>query len=159
MGHEQDLTLKLWVVLSRAQAAIAAQAQADVARHGLTLAEFGILEALHHKGPLLLGEVQKKILVSSGGITYLVDRLEQKGLVERQQCPTDRRARYAALTPEGEALIRRIFPEHARALEHALSGLDPAEKAEAIRLLRQLGRRAAELGSSAAEPERSATAP
>jgi MarR family 2-MHQ and catechol resistance regulon transcriptional repressor len=103
--------------------------------------------------------VQKKILVSSGGITYLVDRLEQKGLVERQQCPTDRRARYAALTPSGEALIGQIFPEHARALEHALSGLDPEEKEEAIRLLRKLGRHAAESGSSTAEHGHSTTAP
>jgi MarR family 2-MHQ and catechol resistance regulon transcriptional repressor len=94
--------------------------------------------------------VQKKILVSSGGITYLVDRLERKGLVERRQCPEDRRARYAALTTEGEALIQRIFPEHARALEQALSGLDPAEKEEAIRLLRKLGRRAAELDTATA---------
>jgi MarR family 2-MHQ and catechol resistance regulon transcriptional repressor len=148
MGHEQENTLKLWVVLSRAQAAIEAHARADVARHDITLAEFGILEALHHKGPMLLGEVQKKILVSSGGITYLVDRLEKKGLVERRQCPEDRRARYAALTPEGEALIQKIFPEHARALEHALSGLNPAEKEEAIQLLRKLGRHAAELDTS-----------
>jgi MarR family 2-MHQ and catechol resistance regulon transcriptional repressor len=148
MSHDQELTLKLWVVLSRAQAAIAARAQADVARHGLTLAEFGVMEALHHKGPMLLSEVQKKILVSSGGITYLVDRLEKKGLVERQHCPSDRRARFAALTLEGEALIQQIFPEHARSLEHTLSGLDEGEKEEAIRLLRKLGLRAAELESS-----------
>jgi MarR family 2-MHQ and catechol resistance regulon transcriptional repressor len=148
MIHDQESTLKLWVVLSRAQNAIEAHARADVERHGLTLAEFGILEALLHRGPMLLGEVQKKILVSSGGITYLVDRLEKKGLVERQECPSDRRARYAALTPEGEALIRRIFPEHARALEQALSGLEPEEKEKAIRLLRKLGRHAADLAPS-----------
>lgn len=147
MGYEEELSLKLWVVLSRAQAAIEAHARADVARHDLTLAEFGILEVLHHKGPMLLGEVQKKILVSSGGITYLVDRLEEKGLVERRECATDRRARYAALTPAGEELIERVFPEHARALELALAGLDREEKEEAIRLLRKLGRHAAGLES------------
>jgi MarR family 2-MHQ and catechol resistance regulon transcriptional repressor len=149
MRDDQELTLKLWIVLSRAQAAIEAHARDDVARHDLTLAEFGILEALHHKGPMLLGEVQKKILVSSGGITYLVDRLEKKGLVERQECPSDRRARFAALTPAGEALIRRIFPGHARALEHATSGLNDEEKQVAIPLLRKLGRHAAELDTSA----------
>jgi MarR family transcriptional regulator, 2-MHQ and catechol-resistance regulon repressor len=150
-GHETPLTreqsraLKLWVVLARANAAVQSHSLADIERHGLTVGEFGILESLFHKGPMLLGEVQRRILVSSGGITYLVDRLEAKGLVERRDCPGDRRARYAALTPEGEALIRRIFPEHARCLEHALSGLDEAEQEDAIRLLRQLGRAAAEL--------------
>jgi MarR family 2-MHQ and catechol resistance regulon transcriptional repressor len=141
----EDRALKLFVVLSRAQAAVARHADADVARHGLTIAEFAILEALYHVGPLLLGELQRKILVSSGGVTYLVDRLADKGLVERRECPEDRRARYAALTPAGEALIRRIFPEHARALARALAGLAPDEQEAATALLRRLGTAAAAL--------------
>ena len=111
----QDRALKLWVVLSRAHAALAERAAADVARHGLTLAEFAVLEALYHKGPMLLGEVQRSILVSSGGVTYLADRLAARGLLERRACPNDRRARYAALTRAGEALIGEIFGEHAEA--------------------------------------------
>ena len=141
-GVEQSL--KLWVVLSRAAAAVAAHSQADIARHGLTPAEFGVLEALLHRGPLLLGEVQRKILVTSGGVTYLVDRLAAKGLVERRRCEEDRRAWYAALTPDGEALIRDIFPRHAEVIHRAVAGLDEAEKEQTIRLLRTLGRHAAE---------------
>ena len=76
--------------------------------------------------------------------TWVVDRLERKGLVERRECPEDRRARYAALTPQGETLIAEIFPEHALALEHALAGLDDADKETAARLLRTLGRHAAD---------------
>lgn len=139
-----EQSLKLWVVLSRAFDAVQAHAQADIARHGLTVTEFGVMEALYHKGPLLLGEVQRKILVTSGGVTYLVDRLAAKGLVERRRCPTDRRAAYAALTPEGEALIREIFPQHAAAIDRAMAGLDEAQKEQAIDLLRTLGRYAAE---------------
>jgi MarR family transcriptional regulator, 2-MHQ and catechol-resistance regulon repressor len=141
--HTSDPALKLWVVLSRATAAVERHSRADIARHGLGPAEFGTLEALFHRGPMLLGEVKEKILLSSGGITYVVDRLVEKGLVERRQCPGDRRAAYAALTPEGEALIGRIFPEHARCLEHALGGLDDEEKAAATALLRRLGTEAA----------------
>jgi MarR family transcriptional regulator, 2-MHQ and catechol-resistance regulon repressor len=143
-AEQTERALKLWVVLSRAHAAVAAHSQADIARHGLTAAEFGVLEALHHKGPLLLGEVQKKILVTSGGVTYLVDRLAAKGLVERRRCDRDRRAYYAALTPQGEELIREIFPAHAQAVRKGLAGLDEAEKDDAIRLLRTLGRHAAQ---------------
>jgi MarR family 2-MHQ and catechol resistance regulon transcriptional repressor len=139
------LSLKLWVVLSRTHAAVESHAAAHAARHDLTLTEFGILEALYHKGPMLLGEVQRRILVSSGGITYLVDRLEKRGLVERRACTEDRRARYAALTGEGEALIEQIFPEHAACIEHALSGLKRKEKQMALDLLRTLGRTAAEV--------------
>lgn len=144
-GSVEERALKLFVVLSRARGAIARHAEADIARHGITTGEFGILEALYHRGPLLLGELQRKILVSSGGVTYLVDRLEGKGLVRRQECPEDRRARYAALTPAGEKLIARIFPGHARRIALATSGLSEAEQGRAIDLLRKLGTSAAEL--------------
>jgi MarR family 2-MHQ and catechol resistance regulon transcriptional repressor len=136
--------LKLWVVLSRAREAIAAHLQHDAMRHGLTLTEFGILEVLYHKGPLLLGDVQRRILVSSGGVTYLIDRLEKKGLVERRECKGDRRARYAALTSEGETLIRAIFPEHAACIEALMEELSPEEQKSAHQLLRKVGRAAAQ---------------
>ena len=147
-AKDVELSLKLWVVLSRAFDAVQTHAAADAARHGLTLTEFGVMEALYHKGPLLLGEVQRKILVTSGGVTYLVDRLVAKGLVERRRCEKDRRAWYAALTEEGEALIREIFPQHADAVARAVSGLDETEKEGAIRLLRTLGRHAVEVPRS-----------
>lgn len=140
--------LKLWVVLARAYQAIERHAAAHAADYDLTLAEFGVLEALYHKGPLLLGEVQRKLLISSAGITYVVDRLEQRELVERRPCPTDRRARFAALTGKGKALIARVFPEHQQWMEQALSGLGPREQERATALLRKLGQRAAELDSS-----------
>jgi MarR family transcriptional regulator, 2-MHQ and catechol-resistance regulon repressor len=141
--EDQDLALKLFVVLSRAFMSVNRHSDVDIARHELSPGEFAIMEALYHKGPLLLGEVQRKILVSSGGVTYLVDRLEAAGLVERQDCPTDRRARYAALTRKGRQLMKRIFPEHAEVIERAVSGLNAAEKREAVGLLRKLGRTAA----------------
>ena len=144
----QARALKLFVVLSRAHNAIAAHARATMTDNGLTETEFAILEALFHKGPLLLGEVQRKILLSSGGITYTVDRLAEKGLVERRDCPSDRRARFAALTPAGERLMAQIFPEHAAAIEQAVSGLSARDQEEATKLLRTLGLEAEKLGAA-----------
>lgn len=144
MGERnQKLALKLFIVLMRASTAVDRHSEADIARHDLSPGEFAIMEVLYHRGPLLLGEVQRKILVSSGGVTYLVDRLVAAGYVERRECVEDRRARYAALTPKGEALIRQIFPDHADVIERALSGLSTAEKRTALELLRKLGTTAA----------------
>jgi MarR family 2-MHQ and catechol resistance regulon transcriptional repressor len=140
---ETKRALKLWVVLARAYAAVARGVEADIARHDLTTTEFGILEALHHKGPLLLGEIQRKVLVTSGGITYLVDRLIAKGLVTREPSPTDRRARYAVLTPAGKQLIESIFPAHAESLTRTIGALSSKEQAQATALLRKLGLAAA----------------
>ncbi len=137
-AEAQSLTLRLWAALARAYGAVQAHAADDVARHGLTLAEFGVLEALL-RGPMLLGEVQRRILVSSGGITYLVDRLEKRALVERRGHPHDRRARLVALTEEGESLVKRILPEHLARIKAALAPLGKKEKREAIRLLAAIG--------------------
>jgi MarR family 2-MHQ and catechol resistance regulon transcriptional repressor len=131
--------LKLWVVLARATSSIERLARDDVARHDLTLAEFGVLEALYHKGPMLAGEVQRRILVSSGGITWLVDRLVARELVERRPCPEDRRASYVALTPAGTDFIRQVFPEHAAMIAEAMDTLSAHEQATDTRLLRKLG--------------------
>ncbi len=148
-GHtlpsDTSAALKLWIVLSRAQAAVAEHSRAHVAASGLSPMEFAALEALFSKGPLLVGELQEKVLISSGGMTYVVDQLVKKGLAERRPCPRDRRARYAALTDEGRALMERIFPDHARCIARAVGGLDEEETEVAIRLLKKLGRSAAEL--------------
>ena len=144
--------LKLWIVLARAFGTVEHRAAADAARHGLTLAEFGVLEALYHKGPLLLGDLQRRILVSSGGITYLVNRLARRGLVRRERCPEDGRARYATMTASGVALVKRVFPEHARVIAEALGGLTRAQQRDVTRMLRALGHHAAApLGASETE--------
>jgi MarR family transcriptional regulator, 2-MHQ and catechol-resistance regulon repressor len=143
---ETEAALKLWVVLSRAHASISAHAAAHAADRGLSLTEFAILEVLYHRGRMVLGDIQRRILVSSGGITFLVDRLAEKGLGVRQECPEDRRAKYVALTREGTRMIREIFPSHAQALTTAMRGLTLAEQQEATALLRALGLAAAEGG-------------
>lgn len=145
---DQELALKLWIVLSRARNAVADHLEAHLEECGMTHGEFAVMEALYHKGPLLLGEVQRKILVSSGGVTYLVDRLEERGLAERQDCPNDRRARYAVLTDAGKAWMEEAFPEHAGRLVRALAGLNAEDKTRVIELLRRLGRYAADLPGS-----------
>lgn len=140
--------LRLWVILARAHAAIADLTSEDVRQDGLSIGEFAVLELLYHKGPMLLGEIQRGVLVSSGGITFLVDRLAEKGLVERRACPTDRRARYAALTKDGEKLLKRIFPRHAQCVVDAVSALTLDEQHDVAEALKRLGLAAAQARKS-----------
>ena len=140
---DQARALKLWVVLVKAQAAIARHAEADATRDGLTTAEFGLLEALLHKGRLRTGELQESVLVTSGGMTYLVDRLAARGLVQRIDCPEDRRVRYVELTRKGDAMIRTAFERHANVITQATAGLGPYDQEAATRLLKKLGQFAA----------------
>ncbi len=138
--------LKLWVVLNRAQRAIGERARRQIERQGLRPTEFGVLEALYHKGPLTLGQVGERVLVTSGSVTPVADKLEQRGLIQRRISSEDRRVCYAELTDAGRALIGGIFPGHAEVIRTATEGLTVEEKRIATALLRRLGRHAAEQG-------------
>ena len=130
----------LWLLLWKASRAVEARARRSVEATGLCLSDFGVLEALLHKGPLPISALGKKVLLTSGSITTAVDRLERGGLVKRANAPTDRRSRIVHLTPVGSKLIRRVFAEHARDMEHAFSTLTKSERAAIGNLLRKLGR-------------------
>ncbi|HTD61829.1 MAG TPA: MarR family transcriptional regulator [Gemmatimonadaceae bacterium] len=133
-----DIAIGLWAALGDAYAAMAAHATADAARYGFSLAELAVLDVLDQRGPMLLGELQRHVSVSSGGATFLVDRLEGKGLVRRKSCADDRRATFAALTPKGERVLTRIRPKHVRAIRKAASGLSGRRQRAVTKLLREL---------------------
>lgn len=135
-----ERALKLLVVLSKAYKVVMAEAVKDMQRHGLSATEFAVLELLYHKGRTPLQRIGQHILLTSGSITYTVDKLETKGLLRRVPCPEDRRVTHAELTTAGRALFDRIFPEHARAVAAIMKGLSAAEKETAIQLLKKLGR-------------------
>ena len=128
----------LWLLLWKATKTQELHARRSVEATGLCLSDFGVLEALLHKGPLPVSTLGKKILISSGSMTAAVDRLEAQRLVERRSSPTDRRVRIARLTTQGEALIERLFAEHARDMERAFSCLTGPEKVTLAALLHKL---------------------
>ena len=121
--QEEEDALKLFVVLNRAQESISKQAIKDIKKHGLNLTEFAVLELLYNKGSQPIQMIGKKVLLASSSITYVVDKLEKKELIERVACPKDRRVIYGQLTNEGEALMTKVFPQHREALASLFSHL------------------------------------
>lgn len=145
---EQAAALKLWVVLSRAHEAVAELAKRDVERGELSLTEFAVMEALLHKGDLTAGEVSKRVLLRSGSLTYVIDKLVERDLIRRKVCDADKRRTYLQLTAAGNALMRRIWPGHAAAIELATSGLTLTEKRTVARLLKKMGLHAQSAGGA-----------
>ena len=145
---EQAAALKLWVVLSRAHEAVTELAKLDVERGELSLTEFAVMEALYHKGDLSAGEVSKRVLLRSGSLTYVIDKLVVRGLIKRTVCDADKRRTYLQLTGPGTTLMRRIWPGHAAVIELATSGLTLAEKRTAAKLIKKMGLHAELVGSS-----------
>lgn len=137
---EEDAALRLWIVLARSYLTFSRALGAKVMESGLTIPQLGILDALHHLGPLSLGELAEKLLVTGGNITYVMDRLEDQGLVFRQRSETDRRVVEAHLTPEGSELIESSFPDHARHVRDLVDHLSQEEQRELSDLLKRLGK-------------------
>ncbi len=104
--------------------------------------DFGVLEALLHKGPLPVSALGAKVLLTSGSITTAVDRLERRGWVKRRNDANDRRARVVYLTDSGRRLIRKAFADHEQAMEQTVSALALGERRVLVNLLRKLGRSA-----------------
>ena len=138
--------LKLWVVLNRAHRAIAEHARRQIERQELRTTEFAVLEALYHKGPLTLGQIGESVLVTSGSVTPVADKLERRALIQRRISSEDRRVCFAELTDAGRELVGAIFPDHAEVIRGAMEGLTVEEKRIATALLRRLGRHAADQG-------------
>ena len=142
---------RLWIVLARCHRALSQIAERSIEDAGLCLTDFAALEALLHKGPLTITEIQGKVLLASGSMTAAVDRLEKKGLVQRGPAPSDRRAKVLHLTPEGRLVVEAAFNRHAAELEAAMAVLDPSERRQMYGLVRKLGLFAAGIRTDTAQ--------
>src|SRR6266540_6987651 len=146
-AHTQDSTgVHLWLVFMKAFQALFPHAAQSIEQTKLGDSDFRVLEVLLHKGPLPVNTIGPKVWLTPGSISVAVDRLVKKGLVSRKDHPDDRRVRRVELTPKGRALITRGFGEHAAAMETAVSALSKKERLTLLRLLKKLGKYAAETG-------------
>ncbi len=137
--EENTQSLKLFIVLSRATRAVHDLVEEDIRTYDLNPTEFAVLELLFHKGDQPIQQIGKKVLLSSGSITYVVDKLEKKQLLTRKSCPKDRRVTYAVITAKGTELMNEIFPRHKQAIEKIFSGLSAEEQSQLVDLLKKLG--------------------
>ncbi len=109
---------------------------------GLPLAWFDVLLRLRRaeEGRLKMSQMADAIVHSTGGTTRLVDRLEEAGLVVRQNCPNDRRAVYVAITPAGDARLDEALAVHLGFLDRQLAARLSGDERAALRgLLAKLG--------------------
>ncbi len=127
--------------VSRAAALLQREIDALFAEHGLTGGDFDVLAALRRPGPpyrLTPGALSRSTMVTTGGMTKRLDRLEARGLIRREPDPSDRRGRRISLTAEGLALVDQVVEAHFRNEARLLAGLRPAKRAQLVALLREL---------------------
>jgi DNA-binding MarR family transcriptional regulator len=149
------LANEAWEALFRAQATIAREFTQDDIWGDLLPREYGVLHALSAKPDgLRLTELREDVLLlTQPGMSRLVARLENRGLIERQDDPQDARACRIRLTPAGVETQRRIGAAHVRQITRAMTrALQPAQL-EALRDL-SLALIAGATAPAAADPPR-----
>ena len=133
-----DVNLKLVIAMARTYDSLFSEIEKSLKEFGLNISEFGVLEMLYHKGDQPVQKVAEKVLVTSGTITYVINKLEKKDLVIRRKCDKDKRIYYVSLTEKGKEFIAHIFPKHKEFLNDLFKDLDDESKTQLLRNLIQL---------------------
>jgi len=139
--RDEVRALGTFVKLVRAAESVTTRIHQHLIDAGLTVSQFGVLEALYHIGPLSQVNIAKKVLKSSGNITMVIENLEKSGLVKRERKKDDRRYYIVQLTDEGRKLIGSIFPRHAAKIMEEMMILSSTEQETLGNLCRKLGLR------------------
>ncbi|WP_100012353.1 MarR family winged helix-turn-helix transcriptional regulator [Lentibacillus sediminis] len=136
----ENLSLKSFVVLMKSAKYMQEIVKKDISSHGMKISDFAVLEALYHKGRQTIRQISEAVLISTGSITYVIDKLEAKGLLERKHCREDRRVVYIHITDKGTQLMDEIFPQHQQVIEEIFTDISDTEKEQLIDLLKQVGK-------------------
>ena len=131
--------LKILIGMHRAANALDRKTARIAGKHGLTLGQFAVLEALLHKGDLTVGQVQEAILSTSGTIPLIVGKLEARGYLARRQDEGDRRRSILHLTDAGRALIETVYPLNEDMIIREMNCWTDEEKELLAALLKRFG--------------------
>jgi MarR family transcriptional regulator, 2-MHQ and catechol-resistance regulon repressor len=139
---ESKCTNKPFLILMQTSRAIQERIREDMAKNNLSITDFSVLEVLFHKGKQTIQQIGTSILISSGSMTYVIDKLEQKNLLKRNACPDDRRAIHVTLTDVGIELMNKVMPIHEDFVDYAFDSLDSSEQETLVLLLKKVRERA-----------------
>lgn len=139
MSDQEQESLKLFIIFSRAFSAVLKEVEKDMRSYGLNPTEFAVLELIYHKGEQPIQKIGEKVLIASSSITYVVDKLEAKGYLIRTPSKNDRRITLANITQKGTEFMDEIFPKHRAFIHSLMNSLDAEEKEEMSNLLKKMG--------------------
>jgi DNA-binding MarR family transcriptional regulator len=132
-----SIGVSLWVRLLESHNLMLAEVRRRLADE-CTMPRFDLLANLEREDGQTLAALSRRMLVTAGNLTGLVDRAERDGVVERRADPNDRRLSRIYLTPRGRELVQSLLPAHAQHVTELLSSLDAGERRELRRLLGKL---------------------
>lgn len=134
--------LKALTVLLKSSSSVQDVIKKDMIKYGVNPTEFSVLELLYSKGDQPIQYIGKKILLASSSITYVVDKLEKKGFIQRCPSATDRRVTNISISEKGRAFMQEAFPKHEGSISNLFNVLSEDEMITLTELLKKVGHRA-----------------
>jgi MarR family transcriptional regulator, 2-MHQ and catechol-resistance regulon repressor len=145
LGQIEDERLALMGLLVRAQRQLTYLLGRELEQSvGIPLVWFDVLIHIGgaEEGRLTMSRLSAEVALTTGGVTRLVDRMVDAGLVARQNCPSDRRSVHVVLTPAGQATLRRAIGAHIEGIDrHLVQPLNESDRAALKSALSKLVRR------------------
>lgn len=126
-GKRTDKAMKTWFQIVKTFDKFSKQELLYFKKHKLTMNQFKVLEVLYHRGDLNVSSITKLTLSTPGNITVVVKNLKRDGWINSSSDEEDKRASILSLTSKGEQIIKEVFPEHSKNIDHYMSVLNEKE--------------------------------
>jgi MarR family 2-MHQ and catechol resistance regulon transcriptional repressor len=137
--RSEERSLDVFIKLMRCANSVMSRVGQRINEAGLTTSQFGALEALYHLGPLSQCDIAGKMLCSESNITFVLDKLEERGWIRRDRSESDRRVIVVSLTAAGRKFIAGVFPDIASVIEQEMNVLTVPELQSLGDTCRKLG--------------------
>jgi DNA-binding MarR family transcriptional regulator len=137
-NEEARQRLNCWLQMVRTYDSLQGEVASHLQKHGLTLPQFGMLSALAVSSCTNQQELAARLQVTKGNLVGLIDRLGERGWVERVPDTEDRRVNKVRLTAQGKETLEQVYPEQLKAVELMMAKLETTEVETLRSLLKKL---------------------
>lgn len=134
------LPIKFMIVMGKMHATVLGKTEKYIKELGLNTTEFLIMYAIGAHGRLTIQDIGARISMTSGNMTYTIDKLEKRDLILRERCPNDRRRIYINFTQEGQEKWIEIMDVHTRHMSDVFKDIDEKDLTEAIKYMKTIGK-------------------
>ena len=128
----------VYTMLYQTMDVVESQIKKVVTPYGLNCNEYEMLKYIYRNGDQPIQKIGEEIKVTSGSMTYLIDKLEKKGYVTRRPCDSDRRILYGTLSDTGKELMEEVIPECSLSINSVLGDFPEDELNQAMATLAKI---------------------
>ncbi|HIW12023.1 MAG TPA: MarR family transcriptional regulator [Candidatus Salinicoccus stercoripullorum] len=135
----KDPRIKAFTVFIKSSQSVQKLIKQDFLKKEINLSEYAVMELLYHRGDQPIQSIGRRVLMGGGSITYVIDKLEDKGFLYRKPCPEDRRKMFACITDAGSEYMETRVEEQEALINTIFDEWDDSEVEDAINLLKRIG--------------------